>query len=395
MMHCRYKRVIPVLGIFFFLLFLGSPNGLAQLSSQELIQDLEKAKADLSRLQKQRAETEREVERKRREEQQLKAKISNLERIVRGRNDELSIYYWNLEKEFPRRRQNLQNRQEGLLAEKEIINSLVTTLINNSLASQAERGTVRSHWASVSGSLLRQNLSGLLERKQVIRKELDDIQAQLDEIDRKTELDYILIERAQRRIEEVEQNRTVVSGQLEESARLRKQAQDEAKRIADRIKALQALIARIHEQPPPVKEGPPARDFAGQKGRLQWPVSGKVLNRFGQRKHPQFNLTIDNQGIDIEGSPGQEIRAAAEGHVVYSGTLPGYGSLLMIDHGGDYFTFYTPAVEAAVQTGQRVEKGQVIARLAEAQGGTPGALHFEIRLGEKALNPLDWLSPNP
>jgi lipoprotein NlpD len=122
------------------------------------------------------------------------------------------------------------------------------------------------------------------------------------------------------------------------------------------------------------------------KGRLLWPVKGKVTSPFGRRGSRMHD------GIDIPAKEGTPIHAAAAGTVVYADhRLSGYGKLVIIRHSRNLFTAYAHNQRNLVQKGARVRRGEVIARVGHT-GRTSGAhLHFEVRHGSTAVDPLAYL----
>lgn len=116
-----------------------------------------------------------------------------------------------------------------------------------------------------------------------------------------------------------------------------------------------------------------------------WPVRGKILARFKQGNPP-------NKGIDIAADYASPVRAAASGTVVYSGDrLPGYGKLIIIKSANNYMSAYAYNSQLDVKFGDRVTKGQLIAKVGTDQSGR-SALHFEIRKNGKPINPLGLLN---
>jgi murein DD-endopeptidase MepM/ murein hydrolase activator NlpD len=121
-------------------------------------------------------------------------------------------------------------------------------------------------------------------------------------------------------------------------------------------------------------------------GRFAWPLSGRILRRFGQS-----NDGVRNDGIDIATAIGMPVRAAADGVVAFAGTLAGFGELVLIRHGDGWLTAYGHADRLLVRRGQAVSRGDTIAR-AGASGNAPQPqLHFEVRQGRKPVNPLTLL----
>lgn len=122
-------------------------------------------------------------------------------------------------------------------------------------------------------------------------------------------------------------------------------------------------------------------------GQFAWPVRGPVHSYFGIRG------TRRHDGIDIGAKRGTPILAAADGVVAYTGKLSGYGQLIILRHPDRYYTAYAHNARHFVRTGQRVKKGERIAAVGMT-GRTSGPhLHFEIRRGQVARNPLFFLAP--
>src|SRR5699024_4244495 len=118
--------------------------------------------------------------------------------------------------------------------------------------------------------------------------------------------------------------------------------------------------------------------------RWQWPTKGKVIVPFS-------SATNGNKGIDIAGTQGQDIVAAAAGRVVYAGNaLPGYGNLIIIKHNEDYLTAYAHNDRIYVQEQQDVKAGQRIAAMGRT-GTSSTRLHFEIRYKAKSIDPIKYL----
>lgn len=363
---------------------------------EEAQQQLLRAREDLARLQQQQARTEQELEKQQEEERRLQANIRRYEDRIRRGQREYDIYEYNLSTRFPRERQRLLTEQQSNEAERTRLDTLLADLIRGGLSGPAATESRAVRPRLLGRAVLHRTLPSILQRKQVLLERSDEIRRRLQEIERLTELDRRWIESAQRRLESHDERHSNEARRLEESARKQREAREEFERIQQRIESLNALVAEIQQRLPLLQEGIDYKSFVEQRGELFWPIAGSVVHGYGPRKHPQFDLVFNNPGIDIAAAPGEEIRAVAGGWVVYTGTLPGYGSLVMVHHGAGYFSFYTPAVpvegiEAGPNRETRVEPGQVIAVLGGSPSVEEGLLHVEIRHGETALNPLEWL----
>lgn len=119
-----------------------------------------------------------------------------------------------------------------------------------------------------------------------------------------------------------------------------------------------------------------------------WPARGKILSGYGPDKSG-----LHNNGINIAARPNASVLAAENGIVSYAGSeLTGYGNLLLIRHDGGWITAYAHNSELLVQRGDHVSRGQVIARAGRTGGVAQDQVHFEIRQGAKAVNPVPLLA---
>ena len=125
-------------------------------------------------------------------------------------------------------------------------------------------------------------------------------------------------------------------------------------------------------------------------GRLPWPVSGAVLHRFGRTRDAVTRTWTRNRGIDVAAARGTSVQAAANGQVAMVDWAPGYGTFVIIAHGGDYYTLYANLESVAVQREQHVNQGDVVGATG-ASGMGEERLHFELLAGSEAVDPLEWL----
>lgn len=137
--------------------------------------------------------------------------------------------------------------------------------------------------------------------------------------------------------------------------------------------------------PPPIAPpAPPAR--AGS--RFVWPVEGKILAQYGPS-----GKGLHNDGINIEVKPGTSVKAAENGVVAYSGNeLQGFGNLLLVKHADGWMTAYAHNDSLLVKRGDEVKRGQVISKAGSSGNVQSSQLHFELRRGTKAVDPLKYLA---
>ncbi|MEE8380666.1 MAG: peptidoglycan DD-metalloendopeptidase family protein [Thermodesulfobacteriota bacterium] len=160
---------------------------------------------------------------------------------------------------------------------------------------------------------------------------------------------------------------------------------------------LQSLIDRLQREIAGKKERfipEDAKRFEALKGKLLFPLSGKIISSYGNHTDPQLNTVIFQKGIEISAKQGQEVRAIYEGTVLYADWFKGYGNIIIIDHGGSYYSLSAHVSKLFKSVGERVEAGEVIALAGDTGSLKGNCLYFELRHHGKPLNPLKWLQNN-
>lgn len=149
---------------------------------------------------------------------------------------------------------------------------------------------------------------------------------------------------------------------------------------------------RVDSQPVPrIIEQGTSRWPSQATGMFRWPLNtGSITDRFGSFQSWRVSR---HQGVDIGAPAGTPIYAAASGTVVTSTYGSSYGNYVVIDHGNGYRTLYAHATTRLVQVGQRVSKGEVIARVGSTGNSTGNHLHFEVRRNGTPIDPLQFFKP--
>ena len=131
--------------------------------------------------------------------------------------------------------------------------------------------------------------------------------------------------------------------------------------------------------------------FQAYKGLLKMPVKGKIVSLFGKFKNTSYQVLNFRSGIEIQTERGEPIAAVFSGKILYADWFKGYGNMIIIDHGENYYTVYAHIEEAFKSTGDAVEAGEVIATVGDSGSITGPKLYFEVRHHGKPLDPMQWL----
>ena len=152
-------------------------------------------------------------------------------------------------------------------------------------------------------------------------------------------------------------------------------------------KQLETVIEKVKkaaQKITPAKDYPP---FIASKGKLGWPVRGKLQQRFGASRGGDLHW----DGWMISAAAGADIKSIHHGREVFSNYLRGFGLLVIIDHGGGYLSLYAHNQELLVDIGDWIESGELIARAGNTGGLINPALYFEIRESGIPVDPKNWL----
>ena len=188
------------------------------------------------------------------------------------------------------------------------------------------------------------------------------------------------------RIQEKEsQKKAAILGEIQ---RKKKLSQAALASLQESAKALDDTLAAMG------LKGSAALDdtsFLRQKGRLDKPVRGKIISRYGKTRTGDYKSFTFQSGIDIKVERGEPVRSVFKGEVMFAQWLKGYGNLVIINHGDNYYTLYAHVEEVFKKKGERVDTGEVIATAGDT-GSIKGLfLHFEVRHHGKPVNPMTWL----
>lgn len=180
-----------------------------------------------------------------------------------------------------------------------------------------------------------------------------------------------------------------------------KELQANASRLQTMISRLNSMSRRKlssrHEKPgsklKPLAELPPVPDrgFASQKGRMTMPARGEILESFGKHKHPEFNSYTFSKGLSISAASGTEIKAIYEGTVIFSDYFKGFGNMMVVDHGGGYFSLYAHASRLTKKVGAEVARHETIGAVGDVDSSKGSLLYFEIRHQGKPVDPAGWV----
>lgn len=221
-----------------------------------------------------------------------------------------------------------------------------------------------------------------LDKQQALKQETEKRKATLAALDK-------TISGQDAKLDALKEEESNLQTLLDRLAREREQQLAREKAAREKQKQQQQKPAPETKSAAIVPPPKPNTPFSRLTGRLNWPVSGKLLARYGS---PRNLGKLTWQGIVIDSPTGNDVRATAAGRVVFADWLRGFGLLIIVDHGEQYMTLYGNNESLLKQAGDTVQAGEVIAQSGEQGVRGLTGLYFEIRHRGRPTNPLKWLA---
>lgn len=226
---------------------------------------------------------------------------------------------------------------------------------------------------------------------EVIQLQLDQITALQDRLaQQKTELETMR-RRQQQTLNALQASRSQRQAAIQKIAKRIEDDQNEVRQLQASEKEMQSLLRSLRDALNDIPQDFDGdnKPFAKRRGKLPWPLRGKLLAAFGDAKS---GGRITWNGYWIAGAEGAPVRAVTSGRVAYVGWLHRYGLIIILEHEDGYFTLYGHNQSVNKTGGEWVKAGDVVAHAGVTGGYEQAGVYFEIRKGTEPLNPKVWLT---
>jgi len=184
----------------------------------------------------------------------------------------------------------------------------------------------------------------------------------------------------------IRQDKSALANYMQEKGAGVKQLESIIKKVLE-DKARSEREERIRQQQEALK----TKEFNLLRGQLPWPTEGRVISKFGKQWNSRLKTTTDNPGIDIKGQPGSPIRSTMSGIITTITYIRGYGTTIIVDHGGGFYTVYSHVTNIQTNVDSEVRSGDVIAYMGDSGSVNGSKLHFEVWGKGQKLDPEKWL----
>lgn len=382
--------IIPV-AIFIFVLILSEQAALAQ-EQESVISDVEKR---IEQINRQISELRSRLKEEEKRESSLLSSLEKIrlnKKVLQNEIESLNLRRTLVNRQLNDLRLKAAETEKTLQKEKEAVEKTLVTLYRygrldfmhfflkaQNLETFLRESKNLTFLASYQGEAISSYLR-TIEQMQSLEKELKDKMAEAESLLQQARVNQSRLAeeeaRNQKLLAEIKKNKTTYQQMVSELQESQEQLQHLLKRLQAQEISLPSPFIPLYER----------------KGKLPWPVNGRVITRFGKEKHPKFNTVTVNNGVEIAPSGrDRKIKAVHGGRVVFADYFQGYGNLIIIDHGLSYYTLYGHCASFLVRTGDLVREGQDIALVGDSDSLKGESLYFEIRHKARPVDPLQWL----
>jgi septal ring factor EnvC (AmiA/AmiB activator) len=351
---------------------------------QKLRQHIHEIKSDVDSMRGQRTVTQAALEKTEKEIGKVVAELHQLDADAAATDQKIQ----SLNKDRTTERQTLADLRQTLMLDMRSAYTAgrqqrIKLLLNQQNPAQLGRMMTYHGYFTRARASRMQELRAALARIDAIERELVEQQSEIEHLRlQKREKSQLLV---------VEQgNRRKILAQLQRDLQIKTSELSSLQQDEQRLQALlQSLQRALREA---ALEGGDSTSLRKLKGKLQWPVAGRIIQPYGA-KHASGDL--QSSGVLIATVAGADVHAIANGRIAFADWLRGFGLLLIIDHGDGYMSLYGHNRSLYKDVGARVKRGEVVAAAGSSGGRTQDGLYLELREDGRPFNPTAWFSGQP
>ena len=388
------KKLLFFLALVFFGFFAFSGN----LKTEE--KKAPKEKKELKEIQKKIEDKQARIKQAEKTEEKVISDLDNIEEALFQKQQELKHYDVNLknqEKEIAAFNQEIEKLKADIIEEEKFLADRVKVLYQlgrlsfaKAIFSSESFSTLVRRYGYLT-RLIDYNVGTINDYSQKIDLFEHDKQ-RLKETEKELEVLTKQTRSVQKKILNHQEEKTNLLVRVRSEKQLQLKALEELKQASQR---LQGLIDKLDKQKAITSlssaKFPSGYPFS-LRGKLAFPVEGKVMTFFGTHEDQEFATVSFNKGIEINAQLGSPIKAVLNGTVIYSGWFKGYGNIIIIDHGAGLYTLSGHVSELLKPVGTPVKTGETIALVGDTGSLRGSNLYFEIRHHGQPLDPLEWLN---
>ena len=336
---------------------------------------------------------------------QINKKIELTEKLIKRLTDEENY----ISKQIYKTKENIEKQEQELFVLKNQLKNRLRYLYKYGKSNLLKQITQTNDW---NKKIYRTKYLEILNQyenqiKVRIKNNLNDLRIKKEQLEKEQKNKKNLIIKKNKKFDSLEKDKKLKSSYLLKIKNQKDKLKQDLISKKEMIEKIEKIIKKLYTDKKETKkrEQELARiranknkstsgNFAKMKGKLTWPVNGKIIGKFGVHKNEELNIYTENLGIDIETATNEKVYSVLDGVILTITTIRDYGDIIILDHGAGYYTVYSNLKNIIVYEGQYVD---TYTHLAEVARGTnsnyinKNIFNFQIWLNQEKLDPEKWI----
>ena len=384
----------------------------ADKTSNEIQEDINNKNSELDQLINEINRYETLINEKSKEEElnneiitQIDKKIELTEKLIKRLTDEENY----LSKQIYKTKENIEKQEQELFVLKNQLKNRLRYLYKYGKSNLLKQITQTTDW---NKKIYRSKYLEILNEyenqiKKRIKKNIDNLKIEKKQLEKEQRTKKKLIAEKNKKFDSLENDKKLKSSyllkiktqkdKLEKDLISKKEMREKIEKIIKKLysdkketKKREQELAKIRSE----KNKSTSGNFAKMKGKLIWPVKGKIIGKFGVYKNQELNIFTENLGIDIKTNTNEKVYSVLDGVILTITNIRDYGNIIILDHGAGYYTVYSNLKNITVYEGQYVDTYTHLAEVAQGANSNyndESIFNFQIWLNQEKLNPENWI----
>ncbi len=393
-------------------IFLSLDISYCDKTSNEIQEDINNKNDELDEIKEEINKFEKLINEKSKEEElnidiitQINKKIELTEKLIKRLTDEEN----NLSKRIYKTKTNIKNQEEELFVLKNQLNNRLRYLYKYGKSNLLEEITQSSDW---NKKIYRRKYLKILndyenQIKKRIKKNIDDLKLKKKQLEKEQSNKQKLINEKNRKFDSLEDDKKLKSSYLFKIKNQKEKLEKDLISKKNLIEKIEKIINKLYSDKKETrkreqelakirseKNKSTSGNFAKMKGKLNWPVKGQIIGKFGVYKNQELNIFTENLGIDIQTIKDERVYSVLDGVILTITNIRDYGDIIILDHGAGYYTVYSNLKNIAVYEGQYIDTKTYLAEVAEGANSNysnKNVFNFQIWLNQEKLDPEKWI----
>ena len=336
---------------------------------------------------------------------QINKKIELTEKLIKRLTDEENY----LSKQIYKTKENIEKQEQELFVLKNQLKNRLRYLYKYGKSNLLKQITQTNDW---NKKIYRTKYLEILNEyenqiKIKIKTNLNDLMIKKEQLEKEQQNKKNLIIEKNKKFDSLENDKKLKSSYLLKIKNQKDKLEQDLFSKKEMIEKIEKIIKKLYSDKKETKKREQelakiranknkstSGNFAKMKGKLTWPVNGKIIGKFGIHKNQELNIYTENLGIDIQTAANEKVYSVLDGVILTITNIRDYGDIIILDHGAGYYTVYSNLKNIIVYEGQYVDTYTHLAEVAQGTNSNysnKNIFNFQVWLNQGKLDPEEWI----